>query len=174
MCQERTKEDENMKKKAMVLFLVLLLLVLGSCRKNGAETGTDSGNTDTSDGAEASSDDESETDGATDTVVDVNADEAAFVQTGEHDESVKLVGTGGAEPAMIVVDLGDLVTLEIFSERVQTTEIYNEDLLVDVTVGRGQTTTVTIEANEEGFFDVIDKTTGEQLFKFAVAGESFG
>ena len=163
-----------MKKRGILLFLVSLLLVLGACRQNGAETGTESGNTDTSDNAEASSDDESETDGATDTVVDVNADEAAFVQTGEHEQSIKLIGTGGADPSTIVVDLGDLVSLEVFSERVQPTELYNEDLLIDVTINRGQTMTITIEANEEGFFYFTDKITGDQLFKFAVAGQSFG
>lgn len=160
---------KDMKKRALLLFLVLLLLALGACRESATDTETE-----TADGAD-DNDGTTDDDGTSDeTPEDVNANEAAFVQTGEHEESVKLLGTGGAEPATVVVELGDLVTLEIFSERLQTTQIYNEDLMVDAMVGRGETITVTIEANEENIFYITDKITGDQLFKFMVAGQSFG
>lgn len=164
----------DMKKLFAIVLAALVLLMLGACRAESSageatsatETSTDSGSTDTS----SSTTDSSST---TTAPVDVNADEEAFVQTGEADEDVTL-RQNGADPSTIVVDFGDLVTLNVYSERLKPTQVYSEDLIVDQTVERGKTITVTIEANEEGVFYVTDKLTGDQLFRFMVAGMSIG
>ncbi len=160
----------------MVIVIAVLLLALGACRQEADTTGktTESG---TADSGETDSED-TEDSGTMDTEtaaedVDVNADEEAFVQTGKAREEVT-VTIDGASPSTIVVEKGELVTLVVFSERLKPTQIYNEDLLVDESVDRGGTIELTIEANEEGVFYFTDKNTGDELFKFMVAGMSFG
>ena len=165
-----------MRKILMVIFVVLLLLALGACRQEADTTGktTESADTD-SDRADSEDTEDSET-ADTETAdenVDVNANEEAFVQTGKAREEVT-VTLDGASPSTIVVEKGELVTLVVYSERVKPTQIYNEDLLVDENVDRAKTIELTIETNEEGVFYFTDKNTGDELFKFMVAGMSFG
>lgn len=166
-----------MRKILLIVFIAVLLLALGACRQEANTTrktadseDTESAESDSEDAPEDSETDDTET---VDEVVDVNADEEAFVQTGKAREEVT-VTVDGASPATIVVEKGELVTLEVYSERLKSTQIYNEDLLVDENVDRGKTIELTIEANEEGVFYFTDKNTGDELFKFMVAGMSFG
>ncbi len=166
-------------KKLLFVMIVIAALILGvsGCREKSStgQTTELAGTTETSSSSETAGVGASQETGAEITgTIDVNAGENAFVQTGTYDEEVTLLGTGGAEPSTVVVDLGDLVTLQVYSERLKATEIYNEDLLVDQTVNRGETVTLTIEANEEGIFYFTDKTTNEELFRFMIAGQSFG
>ena len=165
-----------MKKILMIVFIAVLVLALGACRQEADTAGkttesgtTDSGETDNED-AEDSETADTET---ADENVDVNANEEAFVQTGKAREEVT-VTLDGASPSTIVVEKGELVTLVVYSERVKPTQIYNEDLLVDENVERARTIELTIETNEEGVFYFTDKNTGDELFKFMVAGMSFG
>jgi len=146
--------------------------MLGACRSESSigeatsATETTSAGTETSSGTASSS-------SATAVPVDVNANDEAFVQTGEQYEEITIT-IDGATPSTIVVEKGDLVTLVVYSERLKPTQIYNEDLLVDQNVDRGETVELTIEANEEGIFYFTDKNTGDELFKFMIAGQSFG
>ena len=165
-----------MKKILMIVFIAVLLLALGACRQEADTTGKTTGSG-TTDSAETDSGD-AEDSGTTNTEtaaedVDVNADEEAFVQTGKAREEVT-VTLDGASPSTIVVEKGELVTLVVYSERIKPTQIYNEDLLVDESVDRARTIELTIETNEEGVFYFTDKNTGDELFKFMVAGMSFG
>lgn len=155
-----------MKKIFALILAMLVLATLGACReKSTTSTETTEETTDT----QETTDTEEQT---TVTVVDVNAGEDAFVQTGEAEEDITITQTG-ADRATIVVDLGELVTLNVYSERLKTTQLYNDDLGVDTLIERGDTVPVTIEANEEGIFYFTDETTGQTLFKFMVAGTSF-
>ncbi len=166
-----------MRKVLFVVFIAALLLALSACRQEADTTGktTESGDTDSdeSDSEDATEDAETDDTETTDEDVDVNANEEAFVQTGKAREEVT-VTLDGATPSTIVVEKGELVTLVVYSERVKPTQIYNEDLLVDESVERARTIELTIEANEEGVFYFSDKNTGDELFKFMVAGMSFG
>lgn len=159
-------------KKLFAIILLTLVLMLGACRSESSigeatsATETTSAGTETSSGTASSS-------SATAVPVDVNANDEAFVQTGEQYEEITIT-IDGATPSTIVVEKGDLVTLVVYSERLKPTQIYNEDLLVDQNVDRGETVELTIEANEEGIFYFTDKNTGDELFKFMIAGQSFG
>lgn len=162
-----------MKKKFIIATIVVLLLALGACRQEANTTGktTESAVVDAVDSEEVV--EESETAETVAEDIDVNANEEAFVQTGKAREEVT-VTINGATPSTIVVEKGELVTLVVYSERVKPTQIYNEDLLVDENVDRARTIELTIETNEEGVFYFTDKNTGDELFKFMVAGMSFG
>lgn len=155
-----------MKKIFAVLFVVLLLATLGACREKSATTETTEKTTE-SEGTTKTNQEET-----TVTVVDVDANEEPFVQTGEAEEEVTITQEG-AEPSTIVVDLGELVTLTVYSERLKPTQLYNDDLHVDALIMRGETLPVTIEANEEGIFYFTDANTDQTLFKFMIAGTSF-
>ncbi len=163
-----------MKKLFTIVLVALVLLMLGACRSESS-TGEATSATETSTSTRTTSSAPTTEKGTTATPepVDVNANEEAFVQTGEQYEEVT-VTIDGATPATIVVEKGELVTLVVYSERLKPTQIYNEDLLVDENVDRAKTIELTIEANEEGVFYFTDKNTGDQLFKFMVAGMSFG
>lgn len=166
-----------MRKILLVIFIAVLLLALGACRQESDTTGKTTGSADTgSDEAESEGNadsDSADSEESETADVDVNANEEAFVQTGKAREEVT-VTIDGATPATIVVEKGELVTLVVFSERIKPTQLYNEDLLVDDNVDRGKTIELTIEANEEGVFYFTDKNTGDELFKFMIAGMSFG
>ena len=165
-----------MRKILMVIVIAVLLLALGACRQEADTTGktTESADTDSDEADNEDTEDSETADTETaDENVDVNADEEAFVQTGKAREEVT-VTIDGASPSTIVVEKGELVTLVVYSERVKPTQIYNEDLLVDENVDRARTIELTIEANEEGVFYFTDKNTGDELFKFMIAGMSFG
>lgn len=159
--------------------VLLLFVMLGACRDKTATGET------TEPAAIASSSEASEA-GATETTEnteettagtsesatgDVNANEETFVQTGTDTEDITISITS-SNPSTIVVDHGDLATLNIYSERLKPTEVYNEDLLVDTTINRGATGVVTIQANENGYFNIIDKNTGENLFRFIIAEQN--
>ncbi len=163
-----------MKKILILATIVLLLLALGACRQE-ADTArkTTESSTDEADSEEGAEDSETADTETAAEDLDVNANEEAFVQTGKAREEVT-VTIDGASPSTIVVDKGELVTLVVYSERVKPTQIYNEDLLVDENIDRGRSIELTIEANEEGVFYFTDKNTGDQLFKFMIAGMSFG
>ena len=155
-----------MKKIFALLIIALLLATLGACREKSTAQSTTTQNEETTDSEETTEDE------TTITIVDVNAEEQLFVQTGETEEEVTITQTG-ADQSTIVVDLGELVTLTVYSERLQPTQLYNDDLHVDTLIMRGETIPVTIEANEEGIFYFTDENTGQSLFKFMVAGTSF-
>ena len=168
-------EDDVMKKVFTLFLLGLLLLSVAACRQNDSAgqsaSSVSEGKSETA--TETGSEETSSSTTETTAEVDVNANEEAFVQTGKDIEKVTLT-LSGATPSTIVVDLGDLVTLSTTSERLKPTQLYNEDLLVDQTINRGETVDVAIETNEEGVFYFTDKTTGEQLFRFMIAGTTFG
>lgn len=158
-----------MKKLFVLAFLVILLLGISACREKTTSTTTETGE-ETSETTEEGTTAETAT---TETEEDVDANEDIFVQTGEAEEDATLTLTG-AEPSTIVVDLGDLVTLKVTSERLKAVEFYNADLHVNQTIARGETATITIEANEEGIFYLKDNTMNEDLIRFMVAGTDFG
>lgn len=166
-----------MKKILTIVFIAALLVALGACRQEADSSGktTASENSDSADSDSEDASDDGETDDSetSDEEVDVNANEEPFVQTEKQREEVTIT-MDGATPSTIVVEKGELVTVEVYSERLQPTQIYNEDLLVDQNVDRGGTVEITIEANEEGVFYFTDKNTGDELFKFMIAGMSFG
>ncbi len=155
-----------MKKILALLLIAALLLTVGACRQK--DTTTES----TLKTTEETTDGTTEEKTTTVTVVDVDAGESEFVQTGQAYESI-IITQEGADSSTIVVDLGELVTLNVYSERLKTTQLYNDDLHVDTEIMRGKTVDVTIEANEEGIFYFTDETTGQTLFRFMVAGTSF-
>jgi predicted small lipoprotein YifL len=157
-------------KKIFALFLVVLILAtLGACRQKSTTTE----NEETTNTEEADENEETSMSETTVTIVDVDANEQPFVQTGKTDEDITITQTG-ADKATVVVDLGELVTLNVYSERLKPTQLYNKDLHVDTLINRGETVTVTIEANEEGIFYFTDASTDQTLFKFMIAGTSFG
>ncbi|MFA6889251.1 MAG: hypothetical protein WC254_07185 [Candidatus Woesearchaeota archaeon] len=149
-----------MKKIFALVIILILLLTVSACREKSTDsTGSTTENT------EETSEETTEKD----TTVTV---EQPFVQTGEAQEEVTLTLTG-AEPSTIVIDLGDLVTLSVYSERVKATQLSCEELHINQTILRGETVPVTVEAKKEGIFYFIDATTGEALFKFIIAGKTF-
>lgn len=166
-----------MKKILTIMAILLLFVMLGACRDNTAiGESTEPAATGSSEASEAGAGETTETTEettgtSTSATEDVNANEEAFVQTGTDVEEVT-IGITESKPSTIVVDHGDLVTLTIYSERLKPTEIYNEDLLLDQTVNRAETVTVTIQANENGYFTITDKNTGDNLFRFIVAEQS--
>lgn len=155
-------------KKMFVLFCVLLVaLALVSCK----ETTRTGSATKTEEGTFSETMEEDEEIAAEE---DPNANEESFVQTGTAEEEV-LLTLSGADPSTVVVDLGELVTLNVYSERLKDTHLYNEDLYVDSVIARGKTVQVTIEANEEGIFELVDANMNNTaLLRFIVAGTSFG
>jgi hypothetical protein len=178
-------------KKIITLLLVLIFVVaIGGCRDAGSSSGAadtgssaDSGVADTGSGDEDMDDSDSDNMDdddlyASDDDEDPNADDPEFEQTGTHDESVTISSVQSVPT--VVADLGDLMTLEVFSEYVQDVHMWNEDLGVDSIVSRGNDrdmdssiVVLEIEANEEGFFSVEDKNTGDVVMKIIIAGTSF-
>ncbi|PIN79763.1 hypothetical protein COV16_02425 [Candidatus Woesearchaeota archaeon CG10_big_fil_rev_8_21_14_0_10_34_8] len=161
-----------MRKIFVLMFVLLLVSAVASCRDNGSSTATD-----TKDKGTSTSDDEGMDTGNDDNMevnddTDPNENDPVFEQTGKHEESVTI--TKGEKAPTVVVDLGELVTLEVYSEYLKDVHLYNEDLYVDSTISRADTEKLIIEANEEGIFSIIDKDTGDQVIKFIVAGVSFG
>ncbi len=159
-----------MKKIFALVFVVILLLTVSACRekstdKTGSTTETIENTEETT---EQTAGQEEETEGETTVTV-----EEPFIQTGEADEDVTLTTTG-AEPSTIVVDLGDLVTLSVYSERLTATQLSCTELDVDQIILRGETVPVTIKAKKEGIFYFTDATTGQSLFRFMIAGTTFG
>jgi hypothetical protein len=162
-------------KKIITLLLVLFLTVgISGCNEagSGGSATVDTGSDDAGSSDSDSSDSDDMADITADDGVDDNADDPVFEQTGTQDESVTI--TQGEDTETVVVDLGDLVTLEIYSEYLSDVHLYNEDLYVDTTVTRGNTVELVIEANEEGIFMIVDGNSGAELVKFIVAGTSFG
>lgn len=154
----------------LIAFLIILLFAISACREKTEEKATE---TIREEGKATVSIGEGDGTIVTQETEDVDANEQPFVQTGEQTEEVTITITG-AEPSTIVVDFGDLVTLETYSERLKPTQLYNQDLHLDQTINRGETVDVVIEANEEGIFYLFDKNTNESLVRFMVAGTSFG
>lgn len=172
-----------MKKILLLIAVLMIAAILGACRDETTtgkmiETATTPTTTETSTSEVTTSEESGETASAAIAAAAaaeaLTGEETEFVQTGTHDEEVSLSANGGADPSTIVADFGDLITLSVYSERLKATEIYNEDLEVDQTVARRGTVTVEIEANEQGFFAIVDKTTNEELFRVIVAGEDLG
>lgn len=163
-----------MKKFLALAFLIILVLGISACREESTSTTTETGE-ETSETTEETGENEDGTTSETTAAEteDVDADEEAFVQTGEAEEKVTLTLTG-AEPSTVVVDLGDLVSLVVTSERLKPVELYNADLHVNQTIARGDTATIPIEANEEGIYYLVDNTMNENLIRFMVAGTTFG
>ncbi len=157
----------KIQKKLIVLFCVLLVaFALVSCR----ETTKTSSATKTVEGTILETEEAEEVAAE----ADPDANEEPFVQTGTAEEDVVLTLTG-ADPSTVVVDLGHLVTLNVYSERLKETRLYNEDLHVDALLARGKTVQVAIEANEEGIFELVDTNMNNTaLLRFIVAGTSFG
>ena len=167
------------KKIIIAVCLLLFVFAVSGCTKKGSDTdgaglpvpgdtsvdgGTDTDSGSTMDGP---------SDTGSDTQEDPNADDPVFEQTGTQKEDVII--TPILNVPKIVVDLGDLVTLEVYSEYLQEVHLWNEDLHVDATVGRGETVTLTIEANEEDFFSIVDTNQNNmEVMTFVVAGTSFG
>lgn len=160
----------SMQKKMVVLFCILLVaFALVSCRA----TDRTSPATRTMEGSISETTEEEEAIEVSEET-DPDANEAAFVQTGTAEEDVTLTLTG-ADPSTVVVDLGELVILTVYSERLIDTRLYNEDLHVDTVMSRGKTAEVTVEANEEGIFELVDANMNNTvLLRFIVAGTSFG
>lgn len=155
-------------KKMLVVFCVLLVaLALVSCKettRTGSVTKTEEGTISET----------MEVDEEIAAEADPNANEEPFIQTGTANEEV-LLTLSGADPSTVVVDSGELVTLNVYSERLKDTHLYNEDLYVDSVIARGKTVQVTIEANEEGIFELVDANMNNTaLLRFIVAGTSFG
>ncbi|MBI5073223.1 cupredoxin domain-containing protein [Candidatus Woesearchaeota archaeon] len=170
-----------MKKMFTIMVVLVLFAMLGACRDKAAtgeatETSAAASSSEASEASAAETTESAEettgtgSESAT-TTGDVNANEDAFVQTGTDVEDIT-IGMTQSNPSTIVVDYGDLVTLNIYSERLKPTEVYNEDLLVDNTINRGGKAVVTIQANENGYFNIIDKNTGENLFRFIIAEQN--
>ncbi len=177
-----------MKKLLMLMAVLLVFVMLGACREKTAtgETtepaATGSADATSNTGAETTS---STSDTATEQTstgsdatttesvssTDPDAGEETFVQTGTYTDNVK-IGVTSSDPSLIVVDHGDLVTLTITSERLKPTEIYNADLHVDTNVDRAKTVTVSIQANENGYFNITDQNTNDLLFKIVVAQQN--
>ncbi len=163
----------------MLMTVLMLFVMLGACREKAATgeaaqtatTGTEATEAGASEVSETTEETSTSETTESTTPADVNANEDVFVQTGTQDEDITL-GVTESDPSTIVVNYGDLVTLNLYSERLKPTEVYNEDLLVDETVNRAGRATITIQANENGYFNIIDKNTGETLFRFIVAEET--
>jgi len=152
-----------MKKIFALVIIVILLLTVSACREKSTDkTGS---TTDTTENTEETTEQTTEEE----TIVTV---EQPFVQTGEDEEEVTLTTTG-ADPSTIVVDLGNLVTLSVYSERVTATQLSCTELNVDQIILRGETVPVTVEAKKEGIFYFMDANTNQSLFKFMIAGTTF-
>jgi hypothetical protein len=155
-------------KRIVTCVLVLLFVVaIAGCRGGSTTTVDTNDDTAVDTGSTATVSDKKMDEGG-----DPNADDPVFEQMHARTESVTITPTASAE--MLVVDLGDLVTLTVYSEHLKEVHVWNEDLYVDATVERGREVVLTIEANEEGFFNIVDKNQDDLiLVKFVVAGQSF-
>ncbi len=161
-----------MKKIITAVLCLLFVVAIAGCRDRDSTAqrdSTESGSiaTDTSDSIVDTAEVDQEE------LANSNADDPVFVQTGTADESIII--TPVSKAPMVVVDLGELTTLEIYSEYIQDVHLWNEDLYVDRSLSRGDTVMLTIEANEEGFFDIVDKNQNNtEVIRFVVAGTSLG